>query len=132
MTASRTGKHVLIVDDDRAILGLVEHWLTAAGYSVVACDRFETAKQHLADAQPDVLLTDVRLGAFNGLQLVILAKEMGPHTAVVMSAFDDPMLELGLAPFSVARQVTAESGPRRRFHCHVRAAAASTGRPDWS
>ena len=92
MTASRTGKHVLIVDDDRAILGLVEQWLTAAGYSVVACDRFETAKQHLADAQPDVLLTDVRLGAFNGLQLVILAKEMGPHTAVVMSAFDDPML----------------------------------------
>jgi two-component system, NtrC family, C4-dicarboxylate transport response regulator DctD len=92
LTASRTGKHVLIVDDDRAILGLVEQWLTAAGYSVVACDRFETAKQHLADAQPDVLLTDVRLGAFNGLQLVILAKEMGPHTAVVMSAFDDPML----------------------------------------
>jgi DNA-binding response OmpR family regulator len=83
---------VLIVDDDRAILGLLEQWLTAAGYSVVACDRFETAKQHLADAAPDVLLTDVRLGAFNGLQLVILAREMGPHRAIVMSAFDDPML----------------------------------------
>jgi DNA-binding NtrC family response regulator len=92
LTASSTGKHVLIVDDDRAVLGLVEQWLTSAGYSVVACDRFETAKQQLADATPDVLLTDVRLGAFNGLQLVILAKEMGPHTAVVMSAFDDPML----------------------------------------
>jgi DNA-binding NtrC family response regulator len=93
LTESSTGKkHVLIVDDDRAVLGLVEQWLTAAGYSVVACDRFETAKKHLEDGAPDVLLTDVRLGAFNGLQLVILAKELGPHTAVVMSAFDDPML----------------------------------------
>jgi len=93
VAASPDGKHVLIVDDDRAVLGLVEQWLTAAGYLVVACDRFETAKQHLTDGAPDVLLTDVRLGAFNGLQLVILAKEQGSHTmALVMSAFDDPAL----------------------------------------
>jgi DNA-binding NtrC family response regulator len=81
------------VDDDRAVLNLVQQWLTGAGYSVVACDRFETAKQHLATAVPDVLVTDVRLGAFNGLQLVILAKQGGPHVAaVVMSAYDDPTL----------------------------------------
>lgn len=93
MTAALDGKQVLIVDDDRAVLSLVEQWLTGAGYSVVACDQYETAKRHLAQAAPDILLTDVRLGAFNGLQLVILAKEQGPQTvAVVMSAFDDPML----------------------------------------
>ena len=92
MTESSSGKHVLVVDDDRAVLGLLEQWLTSAGFSVVACDRFETAKQHLADGAPDVLLTDVRLGAYNGLQLVILARELGPHRAVVMSAFDDPTL----------------------------------------
>jgi DNA-binding response OmpR family regulator len=93
MTAAHDGKQVLIVDDDRALLSLVEQWLTGAGYSVVACHEYETAKQHLAQATPDILLTDVRLGAFNGLQLVILAKEQGPQTVVVvMSAFDDPML----------------------------------------
>jgi DNA-binding response OmpR family regulator len=92
LTEPIAGKRVLIVDDDRAVLGLLEQWLTAAGYSVVACDRFETAKQRLADGAPDILLTDVRLGAFNGLQLVILARELGPHRAVVMSAFDDPTL----------------------------------------
>jgi DNA-binding NtrC family response regulator len=87
------GKDVLLVDDDRAVLNLVQQWLTGAGYSVVACDRFETAKQRLATAVPDVLITDVRLGAFNGLQLVILAKQAGPQVgAVVMSAYDDPML----------------------------------------
>jgi DNA-binding NtrC family response regulator len=93
MTAAHTGKQVLVVDDDRAVLRLLSQWLTGAGYAVVACDRFETAKQHLAEAPPDILLADVRLGAFNGLQLVILAKEQAPGiVAIAMSAFDDPML----------------------------------------
>jgi DNA-binding response OmpR family regulator len=84
---------VLIVDDDRAVLGLVKQWLTTAGYEVIACDRFETAKARLSADAPDILVTDVRLGAFNGLQLVILAKDTVPQTmALVMSAFDDPTL----------------------------------------
>jgi len=94
LTASPAGKMVLVVDDDRAVLGLIVHWLTAAGFSVVACDGFEAAKQSLSATLPDVLLTDVRLGAFNGLQLVIFAKERGPQTTtVVMSAYDDPALK---------------------------------------
>lgn len=93
MNANVSGKDVLLVDDDPAVLSLVEQWLTSAGYSVVACDRYETAKRHLEDAHPHLLVTDVRLGAFNGLQLVILAKERTASVgAVVMSAYDDPML----------------------------------------
>jgi DNA-binding NtrC family response regulator len=93
MTTAHDGKQILVVDDNRAVLRILEQWLTGAGYVVVACDRFETAKRHLAETPPDVLLTDVRLGAFNGLQLVILAKEQQPRTvAIAMSAFDDPIL----------------------------------------
>jgi YesN/AraC family two-component response regulator len=40
-----------------------------------------------------VLVTGVRLGAYNGLQLVMLAKAERPDiTAVVLSGFDDPVL----------------------------------------
>jgi DNA-binding NtrC family response regulator len=86
-------KLVLVVDDDRVLLSLMGNWLTAAGYSVVTCDSFEAGKQQLAEAAPAILLTDVRLGAFNGLQLVILAKERGPDIAAfVMSGFDDATL----------------------------------------
>jgi DNA-binding NtrC family response regulator len=93
VTAPLTGKTVLLVDDDHGVLNLVQQWLSSAGYTVIACDRFETAKQHLATQVPDILVTDVRLGAYNGLQLVILAKQQGPQVAaVVMSAFDDPTL----------------------------------------
>lgn len=93
MSTTPAGKHVLVVDDDRAVLRVIEKWLTTVGYAVDVCDTFEHAKERLSNAPPDVLLTDVRLGAFNGLQLVILAKEQHPKTvAVVMSAYDDPML----------------------------------------
>lgn len=87
------GKHVLVVDDDTDILRIINRWLTDAGCIVSVCDRFETARQHLAASPPDILLTDIRLGAFNGLQLVILAKERRPDTqAIVMSAYDDPAI----------------------------------------
>ena len=93
MAASTPGKCVLLVDDDRALLRLVETWLTAGGYNVVACDSFRDAKHQLALSPPDLLLTDVRLGAFNGLQLVIFAKAQRPETiAIVITAFDDSTL----------------------------------------
>jgi DNA-binding NtrC family response regulator len=93
MTESTDGKRVLVVDDDQSLLRMIEQMLTAGGYAVELCSSFETAKHRLTDSPPDVLLTDVRLGAFNGLQLVILAKELSPSTtAIVMSAYDDVTL----------------------------------------
>ena len=93
MTPTPDGNYVLIVDDDRQVLSLVNQWLTRAGFVVVACDSFEAAKRQLAVQTPDVLIADIRLGAFNGLQLAILAKERAPQTiAFVMSAFDDASL----------------------------------------
>jgi DNA-binding response OmpR family regulator len=93
MSTVPIGKRALVVDDDASVLRLMTHWLTRAGYAVVPCDTFEQGKQQLTASPPDVLLTDLRLGAFNGLQLVILARAQSPDTiVVVMSAFDDMTL----------------------------------------
>ena len=93
MTEWTDGKRVLVVDDDQSLLRMLGQMLTAGGYAVELCSSFEAAKHRLTHAPPDVLLTDVRLGAFNGLQLVILAKELSPNTTViVMSAYDDATL----------------------------------------
>jgi len=84
---------VLIADDDVQMLGMVEHWLEEAGYDVVACSRFEAARNYLASHPLDALVTDLRLGEFNGLQLALRASEPGRRTAVlVMSAYDDVVL----------------------------------------
>jgi len=83
-------KSVLIVDNDEHMLGLVEQWLSDAGYEVVACSRFEAAREYLAAHPFDALVTNLRLGAYNGLQLALRASWMGAGTAViVMSAYDD-------------------------------------------
>jgi DNA-binding response OmpR family regulator len=81
---------VLVVDDDVETLGIVEYWLADAGYDVVTCSRFDAARNYLASHSLDALVTDLRLGEFNGLQLALRASEPGRRIAVVvMSAYDD-------------------------------------------
>jgi DNA-binding NtrC family response regulator len=86
-------KHVLIVDDDEAVLDMFTGLLRLAGHEVTSFSRFESAKAYLSVAKPDVLISDVRLGAFNGLQLVVFAKLEHPEMiAIVLTGFDDPVL----------------------------------------
>jgi DNA-binding NtrC family response regulator len=84
---------LLIVDDDTGLLEAMQRSLKESVASVVACDSFEKARQMLKDQSFDALITDVRLGAFNGLQLAVMARDMYPDMRlVVFSGFDDPVL----------------------------------------
>ena len=92
-TVAAHPKRVLIVDDDEALLQLLTGWVRDAGHEVVPFSSFETAKTYLATARPDVMISDVRLGAFNGLQLVVFAKLQRPEMiAIVSTGYDDPVL----------------------------------------
>jgi DNA-binding NtrC family response regulator len=85
---------VLVVDDDESVLDVLEQALSERpGQQIVACRSFEEARRRLREQPFDVLLTDVRLGAFNGLQLAVLAKDVNPQTRVIVfSGFDDVVL----------------------------------------
>ena len=89
------GRRAVLVDDDRQMLRYLSTVLEDAGCAVIAFDRFDDAKKHLASAAaPDILLTDVRLGGHNGMQLAVLCKLKHPETvAVVITAYDDPVLK---------------------------------------
>lgn len=65
--------------------------LERAGYVCVAAGSFEAAKAILRTSPPDLLITDIRLGAFNGLQLVI--EQVRKIPSIVMTAFDDQTLK---------------------------------------
>ena len=81
---------VLVVDDDRQILGMIEYWLAEAGYDVVACSCFDAARTYLGTHTPDALIADIRLGAFNGLHLALFSSQTHRPTALLlMSAYDD-------------------------------------------
>jgi DNA-binding NtrC family response regulator len=91
---SATAKlRLLIVDDDVNLLDAMQRALRDSLRVVVACDSFEKARQMLKDQTFDALITDVRLGAFNGLQLAVMARDMHPDMRlIVFSGFDDPVL----------------------------------------
>jgi DNA-binding response OmpR family regulator len=86
-------RKLLILEDDEALSKLYEETFSNAGYEVVACIRFEDARASLRRQVPDVLLTDVRVGDFNGLQLAHLFRLEAPTgPIVVVSGYDDPVI----------------------------------------
>jgi DNA-binding NtrC family response regulator len=86
-------KRIFVVDDDRQVLKFLTELLQDAGYDTVACERYQDAKGLLAASRPDVLLTDIRLGAYNGLQLGIYARDHHPGLPViVLTGYEDPTL----------------------------------------
>jgi DNA-binding NtrC family response regulator len=91
--SASTKLRLLIVDDDLSLLDAMQRALRDSLRTVVACDSFEKARQLLKDQSFDALITDVRLGAFNGLQLAVMARDMHPEMRlIVFSGFDDPVL----------------------------------------
>lgn len=82
---------ILLVEDDAATRKGLEALLTAAGYDVVGAADFNEGRHALVSSHPHLVLTDIRLGEFNGLQLLALSPT--PIPAIVVTGFADPVLE---------------------------------------
>ena len=106
------GRRVLIVDDNPALLEGMMIAFQRDGRNVVACRTFEEARNWLLTEDFHCLLTDVRLGAFNGLQLAVIARDKNPDMGIIVfSGFDDPVLReeaANLKATYLVKPVTAE------------------------
>jgi two-component system, cell cycle response regulator CpdR len=103
---------VLVVDDEPGLLDAVKTSFERAGHDVVACRSFEEARGKILTQRFDALVTDVRLGAFNGLQLAVIARDKDPGLGIIVfSGFDDPVLRAeaaGLNATYLLKPVTGE------------------------
>lgn len=87
-----TAPLVLVVDDEPAVLAMMDRLIASWGFRTLAAGTFEEARDSLSTA-PDALVTDVRLGDYNGLQLIHLVKQYNPNAIVVaVSGIDDSVL----------------------------------------
>ena len=85
---------ILVVDHDRDELAATRKVLTRAGYSVKDASTFEDGRRLMAAEPPDVLIADVRLGAFNGLHLLVISRHDHPEMAAIIThTYSDPVLE---------------------------------------
>ena len=87
-------KEVLFVDPDadrlQHLMGLMSTLELVA--DVEGCQDFETARKRILLKPPDLLVTNLQLGEYNGLHLVYLA--VGTTTrCVVYSTHDDELLQ---------------------------------------
>jgi DNA-binding NtrC family response regulator len=80
---------IILVNSDAQALGHMSSALTDRGYSVAAVRSFVDAKALLASASPDLLIVDVRLAEYNGLQLAIYSREDQPDLPVIVTNFSE-------------------------------------------
>jgi DNA-binding response OmpR family regulator len=88
-----TAGKVLILEDDPSSAAFYAWLLRRESFEVVVCTTFEAARQQLKVDPPDALLTDVRVGEYNGLHLAVLFRDYSPDgRLVVVTGFDDVVI----------------------------------------
>ena len=71
-------KHLLIVDDEKALREAIAERLTDHGFAVEQADSGEQALQRLAEFAFDIIITDLRLPGIDGRQVLDAALERYP------------------------------------------------------
>ena len=104
---------VLVVDSNTNGLASLVEPLRKAGYRAIGAASFETARNLLHTQWYDLLITDLRLAAYNGLHLVFHSRVVNPAaTAIIVAAIADDSSEVEarrLGAHYVARPVNPES-----------------------
>ena len=118
-------EHILVVDDEPAVLATCVRALNRVGYLAEGAGDSEAALDRLTQEVFDLLLTDIRMPGRDGLELLAMAKELDPHLSVVMitgyGTMEDALraIRLGaqgflLKPFEPAELVEAVQDSLRR------------------
>lgn len=86
-------RQALVVVPDSELAETLVEWLTAAGYAARVVRTFAAARADLDTASPDLLIAQVKLGAYNGLHLAIRSRSRGAKTPVILVGEPDPVLQ---------------------------------------
>ncbi|MEL6408880.1 MAG: sigma-54 dependent transcriptional regulator [Pseudomonadota bacterium] len=88
---SKPAFKILVVDDDGSVRSSLVELLEAAGWIVDALDRANLVEPRLANAPPDVILSDVRMPGMSGLELLASLPPHSPPLVLISAPADVPM-----------------------------------------
>ena len=89
-------KHILIVDDEADIRDILSSALEMAGYRVSQADSVAAAKRLVAEAPPDLIITDLQLENSDGLAMIAEIKLQLPQVPTLLLTgvlFDEKAVE---------------------------------------
>lgn len=76
---------ILVVEDDQSLREVLRMFLNKSGHDVTVCGEGDKALKLIASEDEfDLVLTDLRLGAVTGLEILTFVKEHSPQTEVIM------------------------------------------------
>jgi len=78
--------HVLLIDDDEDLRGIVSSALQALGYEVTQVADGPSGLGFLLDSRPDVLVVDFAMPGMNGADVASKARELCPGLPVVLAS----------------------------------------------
>ena len=82
-----TGMHLaLLAEDDPAIQKIVQLMLESSGFRVVVAESGGRAERDARSKRPDIVIVDLGLPDFDGLELIKTIREWSPVPLLVLSA----------------------------------------------
>jgi heterodisulfide reductase subunit A len=76
--------HILVVDDELIVRDSLKEWLVEEGFAVDFASSGAQALEKLGQTQFNLMLTDIKMPAMDGVELLKLAKELHPDLCVLM------------------------------------------------
>ena len=74
----------IVIDDDVATLELMKFQLDAEGFDVTTAENGQAGINFVAETEFDIILTDLNLPDFDGIEMVRRCKEASPDTEIIM------------------------------------------------
>ncbi|MBI5816489.1 MAG: response regulator [Nitrospinae bacterium] len=88
MSAEEKVKTILIVDDEREILRLLERLITREGYRALTASSAIDAFMHVQENKVDLVISDIRMPGMDGLELIGQIHDLDPTIpAIVISGY---------------------------------------------
>ncbi|AGC50301.1 sigma-54 dependent transcriptional regulator [Lawsonia intracellularis] len=81
-------EHILLIDDEKNYLLVLETLLKDEGYQVTALNDPETALAFLEESEVDIIVTDMKMPKISGQEVLEYVKQRWPHIPIlIMTAF---------------------------------------------
>ena len=113
---------ILVIDDDRNILSIIELYLKKAGFNVVTCATGYDALSTFRSVKPTLVVLDVMLPGRDGWSILNDIRQESPTPVIMLTAKGDTGervrgLELGRTTISPSPSTATSSSPASKRSC---------------